>query len=166
MTIVSSAHKSEIPQTGSLGMIQVLSRHQARSAAKGESPNNYLGTEKTDVELQAKYREHIVTILNLAQIADAETKAARIYDLEKMIATVHASRTESADIQKANNPWASKDFPGKAPGIDWATFFKAAGLFAQPTIVVWHPGAVTGISALVANQPLDVWKEYLTFRVI
>jgi putative endopeptidase len=25
---------------------------------------------------------------------------------------------------------------------------------------------VTGISALVANQPLDVWKEYLTFRAI
>jgi len=128
--------------------------------------DNYLGTEKTDVELQAKYREHIVTILKLAQIADAETKAAQIYDLEKMIATVHASRTDSADIQKANNPWVEKDFSGKAPGIDWVTFFKAAGLSAQPTIVVWHPGAVTGISALIANQPLAVWKEYLTFRAI
>jgi putative endopeptidase len=128
--------------------------------------DNYLGTEKNDVELQAKYREHIVTILKLAQIADAETKAAHIYDLEKMIATVHASRTDSADIQKANNPWARKDFSGKAPGIDWLTFFNAAGLSAQPTIVVWHPGAVTGISALIANQPLDVWKEYLTFRAI
>jgi putative endopeptidase len=128
--------------------------------------DNYLSTEKNDVELQSKYREHIVTILKLAQIADAETKAARIYDLEKMIATVHASRTDSADIQKANNPWAMKHFSGKAPGIDWATFFKAAGLSGQSTIVVWHPGAVTGISALVASQPLDVWKEYLTFRAI
>jgi putative endopeptidase len=128
--------------------------------------DNYLSTEKNDVELQGKYRDHIVTILKLAQIADAEGKAARIYDLEKMIATVHASRTDSADIQKANNPWAEKDFSGKAPGIDWTTFFKAAGLSAQPTIVVWHPGAVTGISALVANQPLDIWKEYLTFRAI
>ena len=128
--------------------------------------DNYLGTEKDDVQLQSKYREHIVTILKLAQIADAEAKAARIYDLEKMIAAVHASRTDSADIQKANNPWAMKDFGSKAPGLDWTAFFKAAGLSAQPTIVVWHPGAVTGISALVANQPLDVWKEYLTFHVI
>ena len=128
--------------------------------------DNYLSTEKNDVELQAKYREHIVTILKLAQIADAEAKAARIYDLEKMIATVHATRTDSNDIQKANNPWPAKDFANKAPGIDWTTFFKAAGLSAQPTIIVWHPGAVTGISALVASQPLDVWKEYLTFRAI
>ena len=128
--------------------------------------DNYLSTEKNDVDLQAKYREHIVTILTLAQIADAEAKAGRIYDLEKMIATVHATRTDSADIQKANNPWPTKDFASKAPGLNWTTFFKAAGLSAQPTIVVWHPGAVTGISALVANQPLDVWKEYLTFRVV
>jgi len=128
--------------------------------------DNYLSTEKNDVELQAKYREHIVTILKLANIADAEAKAARIYELEKMIATVHATRTDSADIQKANNPWPTKDFANKAPGLDWTAFFKAAGLSAQAMIVVWHPGAVTGISALVANQPLDVWKEYLTFRAI
>lgn len=128
--------------------------------------DNYLSTERNDVELQAKYREHIVTILKLANIADAEARAARIYDLEKMIATVHATRTDSADIQKANNPWPTNDFANKAPGLDWTTFFKAAGLSAQPMIVVWHPGAVTGISALVANQPLDVWKEYLAFRVI
>jgi len=128
--------------------------------------DNYLSTEKNDVDLQAKYREHIVTILTLAQIADAEAKAGRIYDLEKMIAAVHASRTDSADIQKANNAWPTKDFANKAAGLDWPTFFKAAGLSGQPTIIVWQPGAVTGISALVASQPLDVWKEYLTFRAI
>jgi putative endopeptidase len=88
--------------------------------------DNYLGTEKDDVELQAKYREHIVTILKLAQIPDADTKATRIYDLEKMIATVHATRTDSADVQKGNNPWAMKDFSNRAPGLDWTTYFKAA----------------------------------------
>ncbi|HEX3143655.1 MAG TPA: M13 family metallopeptidase [Pyrinomonadaceae bacterium] len=128
--------------------------------------DNYLGTEKDDVELQAKYREHIVTILKLARVADAEARAARIYDLEKMIATAHATRTDSADVQKANNPWATKDFSTKAPGLDWTTYFKAAGLSAQPTIIVWHPGGVAGISRLVGSQPLDVWKEYLTFHVI
>jgi predicted metalloendopeptidase len=128
--------------------------------------DNYTGTEKNDVELQAKYREHIVTILKLAQIADAEAKAARIYDLETKIANAHATRTDSADVQKGNNPWAIKDFPTKAPGLDWTTFFKAAGLSGQPTIIVWHPGGVSGISALAGNQPLDVWKEYLIFHAI
>jgi putative endopeptidase len=128
--------------------------------------DNYLSTEKNDVELQAKYREHIVAVLKLAQIADAEGRATRIYDLEHMIAAAHVNRTDSEDVHKANNPWQLKDFSVKAPGLDWSSYFKAAGLSDQPMIIVWQPGGVTGISALVGNQPLDVWKEYLAFHVI
>ena len=36
----------------------------------------------------------------------------------------------------------------------------------RPSFVVWQPGAVTGIAALVAREPLDTWKEYLTFRAL
>jgi putative endopeptidase len=128
--------------------------------------DNYLSTEKNDVELQAKYREHIMAVLKLAQVADAEGQATRIYDLEHMIATAHVNRTDSEDVHKANNPWQLKDFSVKAPGLDWPSYFKAAGLSDQPMIIVWQPVGVTGISALVGNQPLEVWKEYLGFRVI
>src|SRR5262245_45580521 len=78
--------------------------------------DNYLSSEKNDVELQVKYREHITTILKLEEVPDADARAARIYDLEKMIATAHASRTDSADVHKADNPWQVKDFAVKAPG--------------------------------------------------
>ena len=126
--------------------------------------DNYLSTEAHDVDLQAKYREHIATVLKLAQIADAEAKAARIYDLERKMAEAHTSRTDSADVHKANNPWKLQDFSTKAPGLDWGSYFKAAGLSNQPMIMVWHPAGITGISALVGSQPLTVWKEYLTFH--
>ncbi|MGB7924278.1 MAG: M13 family metallopeptidase [Pyrinomonadaceae bacterium] len=128
--------------------------------------DNYLSTEANDVELQAKYRAHIAAVLKLAQVTDADAQAARIYDLERKIAAAHTSRTDSADVHKANNPWRLQEFSAKAPGLDWGSFFKAAGLSGQPMIMVWHPGGVTGISALVGQQPLGVWKEYLTFRAI
>lgn len=128
--------------------------------------DNYLNTEARDVELQAKYRAHIAAVLKLAQLSDPDAQAARIYDLERKIANAHTSRTDSADAQKANNPWSLKDFSAKAPGLDWESFFKSAGLYGQSMIMVWHPGGVTGISALVGSQPLGVWKEYLTFRAI
>jgi predicted metalloendopeptidase len=128
--------------------------------------DNYLSTEATDVELQAKYRAHIAAVLKLAQVPDADAEATRIYDLERKIAEAHTTRTDSEDVHKANNPWALKDFSAKAPGLDWASFFKAAGLSNQPMIIVWHPGGVRGIAALVGNQPLEVWKEYLTFHAI
>ncbi len=128
--------------------------------------DNYVNTDEHNTDLQAKYRTHIATILNLAKVSDAEAKAARIYDLESKIAAVHATREESSDVHKANNPWKLGEFATKAPGIEWSQFFKAAGLSEQPMIMAWHPNAITGISALVASQPMDVWKDYLTFRAI
>ena len=119
-----------------------------------------------NAELQARYRAHVAAVLKLAGIADAEARSARIYDLEHKIAEAHTSRTDSEDVHKANNPWRLQEFSAKAPGLDWASFFKAAGLDAQPMIMVWHPGGVTGISALVGSQPLSVWKEYLTFHAV
>lgn len=126
----------------------------------------YLSTDAQNAELQGKYRTHIATVLRLANIADADGAATRIYDLERKIADAHTSRTDSEDVHKANNPWRLQEFSTKAPGLDWGSFFKAAGLSTQPMIIVWHPKGATGISALVGSQPLGVWKEYLTFHAI
>ncbi len=89
-----------------------------------------------------------------------------MYELERRIAESHVSRTDSVDVHKANNPWNLREFAAKAPGLDWAAYFEAAGLSGQPMIMVWHPGAVTGIAALAGKEPLDVWKDYLTYHAV
>ena len=116
--------------------------------------------------MRASYKQHIAAVLKLAAIEDADTKAQRILDLERRIAEAHASRTDSADVQKANNPWKREEFEQRAPGIDWASCFDAAGLQAAPEVIVWHPKAVTGIAALVRSEPIDVWRDYLAFHVV
>ena len=35
-----------------------------------------------------------------------------------------------------------------------------------PEVIVWHPTAVTGIAALVGSEPIDVWRDYLTFQLV
>jgi predicted metalloendopeptidase len=117
-------------------------------------------------EIRSKYREHIAKVLTLARIPDAEAKAQRIFDLEHRIAQAHVSRIDSEDVEKGNNHWKREDFDTKAPGLDWQSYFSAAGLEGQSTFVVWQPSAITGLSALVRGQPLDTWKEYLTLRAI
>ena len=126
----------------------------------------YTETDDHSKEVQAKYRAHIAAMLKLAGIADGEGKAQRIYDLESAIAQIHATRDESSDVYKANNPWKMSEFAANAPGLDWKAYFKAARLDNQPMVMAWHPNAIKGISALVASQPLDVWQDYLTFRTI
>ena len=105
----------------------------------------YTQTDDDSKAVQAKYRTHIAAMLKLAGVADAEAKAERIYNLENSIAQVHATRDESADVYKANNPWKMSDFAAKAPGLDWKAYFKAARLDKQPMVMAWHPNAIKGI---------------------
>ncbi len=116
--------------------------------------------------LRTKYQAHLATMLRLAGIKDPAGKAARILAFEKRLAAAHASREDSEDLTKANNPWPRADFAGKAPGMDWDAFFKAARLDAQGSFIVWHPSAVTGLAALVKGETLQTWKDYLTARAL
>jgi putative endopeptidase len=118
------------------------------------------------VAIRTKYAQHLSTALHLAKIEGADAKVTRAVALETKIAKAHASRAESEDVAKANNPWARGEFGKRAPGIDWDAFFPAARLDKQPSFIVWHPHAVTGIAALVASEPLDAWKDYLVVHAV
>jgi predicted metalloendopeptidase len=126
----------------------------------------YLDPSPRMADIRTKYQRHIAAVLKLEGVADAEAKAARIFELEHHIAETHVSRADSEDVAKGNNHWTRQDFATRAPGLDWPAFFAAAGLEAQPVFVVWQPGAVTGISRLVGEEPLETWKDYLSFREI
>ncbi len=126
----------------------------------------YLSSDKAMVEIRDKYKAYIAAMLKQANIADADKKAAAVYALEAKIAQAQAPITETEDVHKANNPWPVADFAKKAPGLDWATYFKAAGLDGQQTIDAWQPGAITKLSALTASQPLDAWKDWMTFHAL
>jgi predicted metalloendopeptidase len=126
----------------------------------------YVDTSSAMATIRDKYQQHVAAMLTLARIPDADTKAAGIVRLETKISDAHWSREKSGNVRNGNNPWARTEFGTKAPGLDWERYFDAAGLAKPTRFVVWQPGAITGISALVASEPLDVWKDYLTFHAI
>ncbi|MGC4027893.1 MAG: M13 family metallopeptidase [Steroidobacteraceae bacterium] len=126
----------------------------------------YLSADQSMGEVRGKYRDYIAALLRQAGIADAPEKAQAIYALEEKIARAHAAITDTQDIHKAGTLWATKDFTRQAPGMEWNTFFHAAGLDQQAQVDVWQPEAVKGISKLVAREPLQAWKDWLTFHAI
>ena len=128
--------------------------------------SRYLNESPAGAALLVKYERHLSAILKLAQIADPDQKAARIVALERKIAGVHASRLDSGDVGKANNPWKRTEFATRAPGLDWNAFFAAAGLDKQPAFIVWHPHAVTGLAKLVETEPLETWKDLFMAHTI
>lgn len=116
--------------------------------------------------IRTAYKAYIAKLLTDAGIADADAKAARIYDLEVKIATAQQPREDSEDFGKSADVWARADFDTKAPGIDWTRFFNASQLGAQQKFAAYHPKAITALSALVKSEPLEAWKDWLAFHQI
>ena len=117
-------------------------------------------------DMRKAYQAHVAKVLSLAGTPDADAKAARILALETAIAKVHATQEDTNDVAKGSNAWKRSDFDARAPGLDWAAYFDAAGLGQQQDFIVWQPKAVAGISALVKSQPLDTWKDYLAYHAL
>lgn len=126
----------------------------------------YLSDSADMVKTMTAYRAHVATMLKLAGFDDTDVRAERIVALEHAIAEKHISLAEDNDIKKANNPWKISDFAAKAPGLDWAEYFRGAGLSQQSNFIVWQPTAFTGEAALVESTALDAWKDWLIFHLI
>jgi putative endopeptidase len=127
---------------------------------------SYLDPSPKTAELRAQYQAHMAAILKLAGAANAESKAAGILSLEIRMAQAFAPDADAADVFKQNNPWKRAEFGTKAPGMDWSSYFTSAGVADQSDFLVWQPSAVTGISALVGSESVDLWKDYLRFHLI
>ena len=117
-------------------------------------------------KLRTDYRKHVTAMMKLAGFSDPEARAGRIIELETAIAKTHRTLADNEDIKKANNTWKREEFSAKAPGLDWAEYFKGAGLTKVESFIVWQPEAFAGESALVASKPLESWKDWLAFHLV
>jgi putative endopeptidase len=125
----------------------------------------YLSTTPQMAALRKQYQAYIQSIFQLAAIPDAAARAAGVFALETAMAGVHATRTQSEDVHSAVQ-WTRAELAAKAPGLDWPAVLDAAGLADAPVFIIWHPKAIPGLSALAAKEPLDTWKDWLTFHAI
>ncbi len=120
----------------------------------------YLSENADMARIRTAYRGYVAAMLTALGRDSGEARADCILALETAIAKVHADPEEAQDPAHVQ-AWSRDDYAAKAPGVDWSAYFDAAQLGGQPQVMVWHPAAITGISALVASQPLEVWKDWL-----
>ncbi|HET9637708.1 MAG TPA: M13-type metalloendopeptidase [Allosphingosinicella sp.] len=118
------------------------------------------------VDARAKYKSHVANMLRLAGISDPDARAGRILDLETKIAESHWTRVQRRQIENLYNPMTRAELPAKMPGFDWNAYLAAAGLGGVDRVVVAQPSALTGAARLVASEPIETWKDYLTFRAV
>ena len=123
----------------------------------------YLSDTPEMTEVRNAYRTYIGQMLTQMGLPDAQARAARIFDLETKIARAHVDAVAAQDPHRVQS-WGRVEFATRAPGIDWPAFFDGAHLASQDRIVAWHAEPIRGISALVASEPLDAWKDWFAFH--
>jgi putative endopeptidase len=100
------------------------------------SRDYYLSNDKAMQGFRDAYKTYIAALLEQAGTADADAKANAVFELETKIARAQETLLDTQDVHKANNLWSMADFAKKAPGLDWSTYFKAAGLDGQKQLDV------------------------------
>ena len=123
----------------------------------------YLSDTPEMTQVRDAYRTYIGRMLALIGVPDAPARAARIFDLETKIARAHVDAVAAQDPHRVQT-WARSEFATRAPGIEWDAFFAGAGLAGEERIVAWHAEPIRGLSALVASEPLDTWKDWFAFH--
>ncbi|WP_448808137.1 M13 family metallopeptidase [Agromyces bauzanensis] len=113
------------------------------------------------------YRAHLERMFGLAQLPDPAGRATRVYELEADLAKVHWNNVDTRDSQKTYNlrQWADA---AAAASVDLQVWRDAMGVpeGAFDELVLREPSFVEGLGALLTEERLPAWKDWLAWQVI
>ncbi len=118
--------------------------------------------------IRAAYAEFVPAMLELAGVADAETRAARIIALESELAAGHWDRVRSRDSTQTYNPLDRAGLDAELPAALWDAWL--SGLEGPATLlkqtVVRQPEFLTALAGLLTPDRTEAWRDWLTWHVI
>ena len=115
---------------------------------------------------RAAYKNYIAKLLTLAGEQDASAKADRIFVLETQLAKAHWTPERSRDVKATYNPRTRAELAKFATQMEWNRLLKDQGLGATRSVIIRQPSAITASAKMIASEPLQTWKDYLTFHFL
>jgi putative endopeptidase len=131
----------------------------------------YLKDDPALAAARAAYKTYLATMLSLSGAADAERRAAAVFDLETSIAKAHWPAADRRDANKTYNPMTIAELDAYAPGFPWDDFFSALRISAKGPdgprkVVVRENTAFPLLAHVFAQTPVAVWRDWLTVRYL
>ncbi|MBX3162357.1 MAG: M13 family peptidase [Deltaproteobacteria bacterium] len=126
----------------------------------------YDTSKKQFDKVREGYKKYLTTMLEYVGTPDAAKRAAAVYALEEKLAAVHWSRVQNRDPVKTYNKLTVAELEKLAPSVDWKPWLAAVGLGKETAINVNQPSAIAGTAKLVKSEPVAVWRDYLTVRLV
>ncbi|HWR86202.1 MAG TPA: M13-type metalloendopeptidase [Rhodoglobus sp.] len=131
-------------------------------------PDESYYREERFAEIRAKYQPFLERMLTLAGLDDAAERAARIVALETELASHHWDNVANRDSQKTYNPMAWAAANDLAGSVDLGVWVDGIGVpeHAFDEVVVRQPSFVTGLEAVLREENLPAWRDWLAWQVI
>jgi len=170
-----AAHFSRIGVTSpfDVGIDQDMKNSTEMVAMLGQSglglPDRdyYLKNDAKFKKIRSQYLKYIEKTLSLAGDKQAAQHAQGILKLETQIAKIQWSNVQNRDVTKLYNIYKTQDLAKLSPKIDWQTYLEKQELSDKiKTIQVIQPSYFKGLSPIVDNTSLEVWKAYFKFHLV
>jgi len=126
----------------------------------------YLKDDERFAKAREAYATYLTKLGELSGDKHAADTAKAVIALEHQLAEAHWAKVDLRDPVKMYNPSTMAELEKSAPGLDWAAYFKAAGLGSVDKLVIGQPSTSAATAKLVADVPLQQWKDYLRLRVL
>jgi putative endopeptidase len=135
-------------------------------------PDESYYREESFAEIRSAYVAHAARMLRLAGWASdegaADQSAQRIMTLETAMAGHHWSNVETRDAVKSWNPRGLDELPPLVGGWgvrDWLADLSAP-LEHIDRVIVRQPSYLEALPGLLADQPLDAWRDWLAWSLV
>lgn len=124
--------------------------------------------EDSFAEVRSAHREHIIRMLQLADLDDAEGRANRVVALETRLAGLHWDRVTNRDAMKTYTLFDAAELATLVPGFDWGLWSGelGAGTERLAQVVVRQPSYLQGLATVMDEIPLQYWREWLSWRLV
>jgi len=118
------------------------------------------------VAARQAYHDYLAKLFTMAGKSDPGVRADSILALEKRIATCHWPVEQTRDLDKTYNKVSRDDLKKLAPEFPWETYLGALGMKSQKDFIVATPSAYTAMAKVFKAEPVSVWQDYLTCRLM
>ncbi len=128
----------------------------------------YTKDDAASKKLREEYAQHIAKMFELAgdNSKTATTKAGEVLNLETKLAKTSFTRLERRSPENNYNKMSLTQLQKISHNLNWKAYFANIGLKNPGDINVGQPRFFTGMSKIIGETPVNVWKAYLEWNLL
>lgn len=125
----------------------------------------YLSKDAKFVTLRKQYVAHMQKMFKLARMENQQA-AEQILKLETRLAEFHWDRKDLREPEKTYNKKSFKAFAGSLKSLNMASIATGVGMAKVDSLIVRQPDFFTKLDKLIAETPVEHWKQYFRWQII